>query len=138
MKKPEDLIQLLHQQGLKSTPLRLALLGIFHDVHTPLSAEDLEKRLKKVDHDPASLFRCLKKFVEGNLLQTIDLGEGFLRYEAICREHEHHHHIQCTNCKQIEIVPFCVPKDFETHLKKIGYKNLTHRMDFFGVCGACS
>lgn len=134
----EDLTEVLHQQGLKVTPLRLAMLKVFSETHTPLSAEELTKKLKKVEFDPATLFRCLKKFEEGNIIKAVDLGEGFIRYERVCVEHGHHHHIQCTSCKKIEIVPFCIPKDFENHFLKIGYKNLTHRMDFFGICGACS
>ena len=133
-----DFVEVLHEQGLKSTPLRLALLKIFSETHSPLSAEELVKRLKKLEYDQASLFRCLKKFMEGNLIKSVDLGEGFLRYEAVCHEHGHHHHVMCTGCKKIEIIPFCISKEVETHLKKSGYKNLTHRMDFFGLCGACS
>ena len=132
------IIEKLHEKGLKSTPLRLSLMKIFEDSHTPLSVEELEKKLKKLEYDTASLFRCLKKFSESELIRIIDLGEGFLRYEAICHEHGHHHHVMCIICKQIEIIPFCIPKEIESHLKKTGYTNLTHRMDFFGMCKSCS
>ena len=83
----------LHEKGLKSTPLRSSLMRIFQDHHSPLSVEEMEKKLRDVDYDPASLFRCLKKFSEAELIRVVDLGEGFLRYESICHVHSHHHHV---------------------------------------------
>lgn len=128
----------LHACGLKITPLRVALLEIFEHEHSPLSFEDIEKRLRSLAHDPASLFRSLKTFSQANLIKVVDLGEGFLRYEGICEEHTHHHHVQCSNCKKIEVLPFCIPKEIEQYLSKSGYTHLTHRLDFSGLCKACS
>ncbi len=133
-----EITEQLHAKGLKSTPLRSSLMKIFQDHHSPLSAEELESKLKGLDYDPASLFRCLKKFTEAQLIRVVDLGEGFHRFESICHVHSHHHHVMCNSCKKIETIPFCIPKEIETHLKKTGYSHLTHRMDFFGLCGSCS
>lgn len=127
----------LHERGLKSTPLRLSLMTLFQETHSPLSVEEMEKKLGHIEYDPASLFRCLKKFTEAELICVVDLGEGFLRYEAICQVHHHHHHVMCNSCKKIETIPFCIPKEIESHLKKTGYSHLTHRMDFFGLCRSC-
>ncbi|MFZ4714346.1 MAG: Fur family transcriptional regulator [Bacteriovoracaceae bacterium] len=132
-----DSEHLLKHHGLKLTPLRKSLLSILQNAQKPLSAEEIARKLKNVDYDRATLFRNLKTFVENHLCDAIDLGEGFQRFE-IHQEAHHSHHIQCTNCKRIEEVHFCVPKEIEEALKKQGYSNISHRMDFFGICKKCS
>lgn len=128
----------LRNKGLKSTPLRLAILDILTHAQSPLTAEEAAKKLKKIDFDRATLFRSLKTFAEAGLINAIDLGEGYLRYEMNCELHHHHHHIICTSCKEIEVVPFCIPDEFKNFLTRKGYKQITHRMDFSGLCKSCS
>ncbi len=133
----KELTELLKAKGLKATPLRLSLLKLINDAVKPLSAEEISSKLKKVDFDRATLFRNLKIFVEEHLCDLIDLGEGFHRY-GCHHDHHHSHHIQCTSCKKIEEVDFCIPKEIERALEKKGYTQLVHRMDFFGLCKKCS
>ena len=130
--------ELLHAHGLKITPLRLAVLKKVKSTHSPLSANEIAASLKDLEFDRATLFRCLKQFVEAGLLHTVDLGEGHLRYEAHCETHHHHHHIICNSCKAIEVVPVCIPDSVIQGLKKKGYKNITHRIDFTGLCKKCA
>lgn len=127
----------LREKGLKSTPLRLAILEVLNQAEAPLTAEETAKRLKRIDFDRASLFRSLKTFSESGLINSVDLGEGFQRYEMNCKLHHHHHHIICTSCKEIEVVPFCIPDEFKNYLSRKGYKEVTHRMDFSGLCKRC-
>lgn len=132
-----DFESTLHGKGLKSTPLRLAILDLLSNSSEPLTAEEISSHIK-VYFDRATLFRSLKTFSEVGIISAVDLGEGFLRYEKNCENHHHHHHILCSNCKKIEIVPFCIPDTFLKHLKKLGYQDISHRMDFKGVCKECS
>jgi Fur family ferric uptake transcriptional regulator len=129
---------LLHKHGLKVTPLRLAIIEVLGKHHSPLTAEEISSKLTDVEFDRATLFRSLKTFSETELIRGVDLGEGFMRYEIVCKKHDHHHHVMCTSCKKIETIPFCVPPQISNHLLKVGYTNLSHRMDFFGLCNKCS
>lgn len=105
---------------------------------SPLTAEEIAKKLKTLAFDRATLFRSLKTFSAAHIINAIDLGEGYLRYESNCDLHHHHHHIICTSCKEIEAVPFCIPDEFKLFLKRKGYKEVTHRMDFTGLCKNCA
>jgi Fur family ferric uptake transcriptional regulator len=129
--------ELLRSKKLKSTPLRLAVLKFLEKQDGPLTAEEIGQGLKQVEFDRASLFRTLKTFSETGILSMIDLGEGFHRYERNCELHHHHHHIICTECKRIEIVPFCIPDEFKNFLYTKGYRDISHRMDFSGICRQC-
>jgi Fur family ferric uptake transcriptional regulator len=133
----EKYIDILHTHHLKSTPLRLELLKLLSSKHHPMTAEEIQKKLTTIAYDQATLFRSLKKFTEAKLINTIDLGEGFLRYEIHCKVHSHHHHIMCNRCKKIEVIPFCISQEIEKYLTKTGYTNISHRMDFFGQCSTC-
>jgi Fur family ferric uptake transcriptional regulator len=133
-----DFDTILHSKNLKSTPVRLAILKLLAESEQPLSADELTKKLKNLNFDRATLFRSLKTFTESHVVNTVDLGEGHLRYEMNCDLHHHHHHIICTSCKEISIVPFCIPEQFKVYLQRRGYKNIAHRLDFSGLCHNCA
>lgn len=140
MKGTQEIENLVKKQGLKVTPARKILLQVLTKARAPLSAEEILHKLtinKLEVFDRATLFRNLKTLVQHDLLTSIDLGEGFLRYSL--HHHEHHaHHIMCKKCKKIEEVDFCITKEIESFLKKKGYTHIEHRMDFSGVCKKCS
>lgn len=128
----------LRSADLKVTPLRVAILEVMDHAHAPLSAEEIAEKLNKLSFDRATLFRTLKTFSETKILTPVDLGEGFTRYERNCDVHHHHHHIICTSCKEVQTLPFCVPDEFLKYLRGKGYKELTHRLDFSGLCKKCA
>ncbi len=128
---------ILHEKGLKATPLREKIIEVLKKNHRPMSAEEISKKLKGLEFDQASLFRSLKKLSEVEVLTMINLDEGFARYEYKCLTHHHHHHVMCTKCKKITVLPFCIPPEFESWLKKRGYTNIGHRLDFHALCPEC-
>lgn len=130
--------EILHQKGLKSTPLREKLILLLKKSRGPLSVEEIGKKLKGIDYDQASLFRTLKKLTSTGVLSQVNLGEGFARYEFTCLTHDHHHHVMCTTCKKIMVLPFCIPPKFENWLKEKGYTNIGHRLDFSATCPDCN
>lgn len=134
----ENIRDILHEKGLKATPLREKLLEVLKKNHGPMSVEEIGKKLKGIDYDQASLFRSLKKLSEAGIVSLINLGEGFSRYEFTCLTHHHHHHVMCTICKKISVLPFCIPPEFEAWLKKQGYRNIEHRLDFHATCARCT
>lgn len=134
----DNVRDILHQKGLKSTPLREKLISVLKKAGSPLSVEEIGQKLKGIEYDQASLFRTLKKLSESQVLSVVNLGEGFLRYEYLCLTHDHHHHVICTKCKSITVLPFCIPKEFEAFLKKKGFQNISHRLDFQALCSDCS
>lgn len=133
----DNVRDILHQRGLKATPLREKIIQVLKGKQGPLSAEEIGKKLKGIVYDQASLFRTLKKLSEAGVLSQINLGEGFARYEYACLQHDHHHHVICSECKSITVLPFCIPPEFEQWLKKKGYRHINHRLDFVAVCPEC-
>lgn len=134
----DNIREILHEKGLKATPLREKLIEVMKAQHGPMSVEEIKKKLKGIEFDQASLFRSLKKLTEAGIVSQINLDEGFSRYEFTCLTHSHHHHVMCRLCKDIMVLPFCIPKEFEAWLKKKGFTEIGHRLDFTATCARCS
>lgn len=146
MKRPDGLFQkfesLLRGKNLRVTPIRLAILERLARSEQPLSIEELfsiaSQSGRKRGFDLATLYRNVKAFEEAGLVSSIDLGTGRSFYEFKSEESHHHHHVICEGCQKIEHLEVC---GLELHLKmleKMGYKRLRHKLEFSGVCKACS
>lgn len=130
--------KILRNVGLKATSARIAILSYLKLEHGPFSIDDLIERL---DHncDPSTLYRNLTKLLEANLIEVTDLGDGIRRYEFNPHNGKyHHHHVICEICKVVVKTNLCLPSQWQKNLEKLGYKNLRHRLEFFGVCKSCS
>ena len=49
----------------------------------------------------------------------------------------HHHHIICRTCRSVETLDFCVADGLERMARKLGYANVTHTLEVFGICVEC-
>lgn len=130
----------LRTAGLKITSARLGILQVLGAEHGPFSAEDLQKALlKHLEGRPTDLvtvYRCLAKFEELGMIQRCDFGDGTIRYELSHAGH-HHHHIICRVCKRVEPLPLCPVQEPKFKLPKTGFRDITHRLEFFGICADC-
>ncbi|NCN42661.1 transcriptional repressor [bacterium] len=105
----------------------------------PFSAEDLHLKVKDKGIDLVTVYRSLSTFTELGLLTTVNFQDGTLRYEYSCTsEQGHHHHIICQKCKKVDPVDFCLVQDQEELIAQMGYSNITHKLEFFGLCDQCS
>ena len=129
---------------LSVTPTRLGILELLTESHRVWSIEQLLESLnqksknKKLSIVFTTVYRCLLKLEEAGLVLPADLGDGISRYEYnTCSEH-HHHHIVCKECGSIEALDDCDVVILENAVKKMGYQNVSHRLEFSGICKNCS
>lgn len=107
--------------------------------HHAWTIEELFQTLNKKTnqtHDWSTIYRCLKKFEEIGLVTLFDLGDGQIRYE-LRDEHGHHHHIICRECQDTTPIEDCNIAPLEKAIAKKGFRDLSHRLDFFGICPGC-
>jgi len=135
-----DSADLLRDAGLKITKPRLAILDVLIREHGPFTAEELFARLSQPRGgspcNVVTIYRCLAKFESLGLINRCDFGDGSIRYELRARDH-HHHHIICRSCKKVESLPKCPVEDRSIQIPKMGFKDVSHRLEFFGVCPDC-
>ncbi len=137
----EEVSRRLARAGQRWTDGRREVVSAFARATAPLSVQEV--------HDlvgPAvplsSLYRTLADLVAAGILIRLEFAEGFARFELDEGLAEHHHHLVCTGCG---IVADLELPDLERTLgeaarhirQRAGFEARTHRLDFFGLCGAC-
>jgi|SRR5579859_4429235 len=135
MKKP-DFKNLLRGAGFKITPARVELLNILWAEQKPLAVHALEKKLKERMNE-VTLYRALEALAQARIIRRVDLGHTHAHYEM---EKEHHHHLVCTDCGDIEDVEVCPLPALAREIGKGSRKFSTiysHSAEFFGLCRVC-
>lgn len=128
---------LLKKAELSVTTPRKNILNLLLSEHGPFTVEEILKNLPKNSCDQATVYRCLNQFVESGLVTITYLEKDVARFEFNDPDH-HHHHIICKICKKIESLHDCLIGKIEQSLIKKGYKEIGHRLEFFGVCEECA
>jgi len=137
---PEKLVaaalQTLRENGGRVTGPRRAILELLATEHGPFTAEDVHGRMKVGECDLVTVYRSLTAMEALNLLRRCDFGDGSYRYEFNTGDH-HHHHIICRACHGVKTLEMCVADGLERMARQMGYGNVTHTLEIFGVCPKC-
>ena len=142
-KKPIDakgkFKQFLSKQGLRQTKKRGKVVDAFLQMERYISTQELFDIVSKEDKDIGytTVARILKLLVESGLCRMADFGDGIERYEPKYG-HEHHDHLICIKCgKFVEVYSKKLEKLQEELVKTLGYIQVYHKLDMFGLCSKC-
>lgn len=134
-------IQRLRDSGDRATPVRSELIAILSKAGCPLSVVDLGRRLSEINLRPnkTTLYRALDLMVARGWIHELDFGGGRKCYEWA---EVHHHHLVCKKCHRIEeLEAHDLESAFEQFEKKLSlrssFADLSHSLEFYGVCGQC-
>lgn len=139
----EELRQLLKSKGLKMTTQRGVILEVLSEhPNEHLTAEEIYELVRKKQSDIgiATVYRTLQLLSELDLIDTLDLDDGFVRYELAGEEGtgHHHHHLICLSCGKV--------LEFEEDLMDIleakvqmttGFVICDHKVKMYGYCSDC-
>lgn len=137
----KELNAALKGAGLRATRPRLLILKELRGADQPLSAEQIFRKLHRArrgDFDLVTVYRNLTAFCESGLAAAVDVGIGRTLYEFTGDHKHHHHHVVCRQCHTIEHISVCGIDTQVRQLMRMGYRELTHRLEFFGVCRDCA
>lgn len=126
----------LKSKGLSYTRPRKEILHLLMTRHGPFSVEDILKSIPDGTCDQATVYRCISQFLEKSLIKEVRLGEDFSRYEFNHPDH-HHHHVICKSCQKIDSIDNCFIAPFLNQIKKLGYTEIEHALEFFAICPKC-
>ncbi len=130
----EFFLSTLSENGNRITEQRKKLIQAILSFKSPFSAEEI---FDVTQIDLSTIYRSLATFEQMKLLQTIDFAEGGLRYEYHGSSQEHHHHVICRKCKKVDALDVCQLKPLEAAVAKMGYSEISHKLEFFGLCKDC-
>jgi Fe2+ or Zn2+ uptake regulation protein len=122
----------LNKLGLKNTTPILAVYKILEKNHTPISAQEIWKKLHK-KNNLVSIYRILERLSEAKLIRQDIITDKKQRPEKVYYLAEkHHHHFVCQKCTKI----FCLPCPINIKLPK-NFKLNTHQLLVNGWCPNC-
>jgi Fur family ferric uptake transcriptional regulator len=134
-----DLTARLRRQSRKVTASRQAILEVLRSHDHPLSIKEIFAALPTGDCDLATVYRSMHLLESMSIVKRYDLGDGAARFELL-REGDdgHHHHLVCTRCAGVVELDDCFLRELEEDLSaRSGFKSVTHRLEFFGICPGC-
>jgi Fur family transcriptional regulator, peroxide stress response regulator len=134
----QQMIKRLREIGCRITPQRYAVLNVLASSSDHPSAEGIHARL--IEHYPTMSLATVYKTInllkcEGELLE-LEFSDLSNRYDG--KKPYPHPHVICTGCGKI-IDPSHLNLEEITSKMMIetGFKILTHRLDFYGLCPDC-
>ena len=129
----------LRRQERKVTGPRRAILEILHRHPRPLTNKEIFAALTGTNCDLATIYRSMHLLEKMGLVKRFDFGDGTARFELLAEGDDgHHHHLVCTACAQVVEIEECFPHELERQIAaRNGFKKVTHRLEFFGVCPQC-
>ncbi len=129
----------LKKAGLKVTGPRSMVLALFEEaVDKHLSAESILISLQEKGEKVAlaTVYRVLTQFVAAGLIIRHRFDEQHSVYELA--PDEHHDHIVCTQCHQVEeFFDDIIEQHQDKIAKKMGYQITDHSLYLYGICATC-
>lgn len=139
--RPElgDLTERLRRGARRITGPRQAILRILQAHPRPMSNKEIFEALPPGECDLATVYRSLHLLEDMGLVERFDFGDGSARFEMARPGHSgHHHHLVCTACDAIHPIEDCLALEWEAKIARdSGFKMVTHKLEFFGLCPQC-
>jgi Fur family transcriptional regulator, ferric uptake regulator len=129
----------LRRKSLKLTGPRQAILSVLKRQSHPLSNKEIFAALMKGECDLATVYRSMHLLEAMGMVKRFDLGDGVARFELLEEGDDgHHHHLVCTRCAEIIELHECFTSELEKQIAtRSGFKAVTHKLEFFGICPGC-
>lgn len=139
--RPElpELAERLRRHSRRITGPRQTILELLRSQPHPISAKQIFAALPGRDCDLATVYRSLHMLERMGMVKRFDLGDKVARYELLAEGDDgHHHHLVCTRCSEVVEIGECLMHDLDQRIAaRNGFKAVTHKLEFFGVCPAC-
>jgi Fur family ferric uptake transcriptional regulator len=137
--KMSSLTSRLRGQAHKITGPRAAILEILRRHPHPLTNKEILTALPKDQCDLATIYRSMHLLEKMGMVKRFDFGDGAARFELIGEDDDgHHHHLVCTRCSEVVEIVECFPTEVEQRIASAnGFKAVTHKLEFFGICPDC-
>jgi len=128
--------------GRKRGGARLALLELLAGQECALTAQEIEAALRvrsKRAVSRASVYRNLDELEALRLVQRVETGQAMVRYERVCEQERHHHHLVCDDCGLV--MPFSdagLERAIETLSERVPLAVSEHEIVLHGSCRDCA
>ena len=126
----------IRHAGMRITQPRLAIIASLHRHEGPVNCERIHQDVGTGVCDLVTVYRCLAVFEELGLVRRSYLHSGTCLYELTLTTLRHYH-IVCKACGVAERMEYFPVEGAERLLTDRGYAQVSHVVEFFGVCPKC-
>jgi len=139
----DDFVELLKNKGLKVTNQRKIILeGLASQPDEHFTAEEIYEMVKEKypEIGLATVYRTIQLFSDLELIESLNLDDGYVRYEIVkSNSKHHHHHLICLGCGRV----FSFEGDLLDHLERqinetLGFRVENHEVKLYGYCKNCT
>lgn len=130
----------LRRESRRVTGPRQAILDVMRKHPHPLLIKEIHALLGKGDCDLVTVYRSMQLLQKMGMVKRVEFGQGGARFELLAEGDDgHHHHLVCTGCARVLQLDECLLEEVEKKIARAsGFKKVTHRLEFFGLCPACA
>jgi Fur family transcriptional regulator, ferric uptake regulator len=128
----------------RNTPRKRALLEVLETAEKFLSAAELHDCLcaylapQGLRVGIATVYNQLRGMTDSGKLDTLYGEDGEARY-WLPRRDTHHHYLVCRSCRRaLEIESLPVEEWAASLGATVGFSDVTHNLEFFGLCDRCA
>ncbi len=134
-----DFQKWLAAQGLRPTPVRLAVLEVLGAASRALRPREILTALRaRRTVNKVTVYRILEEFTRRGLLRRLALEGRGSHFELACEHHPPHPHFQCRTCREVQCLEPAPLKRMWTELQgPLG--NQAEQIDIRvqGLCHKC-
>ena len=139
-----DYKNLLKEKGIKVTNQRLLVLeamALSEGKH--LTVEEIYDIVREnyPEIGLATVYRTVQLLLELELVDKVNINDGFVRYEISKDRDEtghHHHHLVCMECGKVYSFEDDLLEKLEEHImEKTGFEVIDHDLKLYGYCSLC-
>lgn len=132
----------LKDAGYKLTPQRIAILNAIElNKGKHLNTEEIYDLVKQSNPEMglATVYRTLQLLEQLEVVSSLNLEDGCVRYEMYSDDGQHnHHHLICSECGDVIEVEGDLLDELEDKIEKeYDFKILDHKLKFYGICSKC-
>lgn len=131
----------LAEAGHKRGGARRAVLELLDAQTCALTAVEIERTLSDTERrvSRASVYRILEELEGLRLVQRVETGQAMVRYERVCTQEGHHHHLVCDGCGLV--MPFsddALEQAISNLSQRVPLTVSEHEIVLRGECSDCS
>jgi Fur family ferric uptake transcriptional regulator len=131
----------LAEAGHKRGGARRAVLELLDTQTCALTAVEIESALGEAERrvSRASVYRILEELEGLRLVQRVETGQAMVRYERVCTQEEHHHHLVCDGCGLV--MPFsdeALEQAITSLSQRVPLTVSEHEIVLRGECSDCA
>ena len=134
-----ELAERLRRKSRKITGPRQAILEILRRQAHPMSIREIFGGLSRGNCNLVTVYRAMHLLEKMGMVKRFHFGDGTARFELLKEGDDgHHHHLVCTSCAEVVEIEECFTRELQDQIAaRNGFKAVTHKLEFFGICPEC-